>query len=95
MKRGTPQGAKFTEEHKEKLTAAHLNSPAWWAGRRAASKKLKGRAPVPEAIAGSCATRKVRRMGQTRKSAPALWQKYFQFYLEQHLRRRRDGGTGQ
>lgn len=90
---GTRPGAKFTEEHKKNLHAAQMKSAKWWAGRKSASEKLKGRSPTPEAIAGSLASRKLGRMGLTKETAPDLWKQYFQMYLDAHLARR--GGDGQ
>lgn len=82
-KRGTPPGTKFTPEHVEALTAGHLASEAWWEGRRRAAEKLKGRAPSVGAIAGSLASRSLRRLGLSKETSPTLYAEYVEHYTKQ------------
>lgn len=86
---GTPKGTTFTDEHKANLAASRLKSKAWREGRKRAAKKLRGRKPSIEAMAGSLATRFVRNAGLTRVSAPILWANYAEYYLAR-LRRREE-----
>lgn len=83
----TPKGAKFTEEHIAKLVESRKNSKAWREGRQAAAKKLKGRKPGLEAMAGSLATRFIRNRKLTRTSAPTLWECYVEHYLRRLMAR--------
>lgn len=82
VKRGRKPGFTITEKHRRAMRKGRRNSEACHQHYVNLKTILKGRKPVPLAIARSRATRRVEQMGLSREAAPQLWQGYVQYYLK-------------
>lgn len=80
----TPKGAKFTKKHRRNMSRSRKNSVKFQRHLRRLHRAMRGRKPKPEAIAGSSATRTLRRLGTTRQESPEMWERYRDMYLKQY-----------
>lgn len=86
-KRGIKPGTKFSPEWRENMSKAQKRSPK--ARAHLKTLQVKGKAPSDEALAGSMATRALRRMGLTREGSPQVWDEYMKQYLKRLKERSR------
>ncbi len=85
MTRGTPKGTKFSDEHRKNMSKARRKSKACQAHYERMRTTMKGRHPK-EATASKMADYALNRIGLTRKSAPALFQDYFDMFLKEFIK---------